>query len=100
MTAALLAQVKPGCTPLNPFGPTSASQAALNYIVNPPGGPDSSHENIRQYMFNADLKGSPFDLPAGPLETAFGANWRYDSNEQLASANSAASIFNSQNRGS
>jgi outer membrane receptor protein involved in Fe transport len=89
------AQAYPGCAPYNPFGVPSA--ASVNYINTATDGTDSSKANIRQYMFNADLRGSPYTLPAGPVDLALGANWRRNSYAQLGSPPADAGLFQTRN---
>jgi iron complex outermembrane receptor protein len=93
--AQIAAQAYPGCVPYNPFGTPSA--ASVRYINVAPDGVDGSKANIRQYMFNADLKGSPIDLPAGPLDLAIGANWRRNSYNQLGSPPAQAGLYQTRN---
>jgi iron complex outermembrane receptor protein len=96
-TAQLAAQVYPGCVPYNPFGLASPSQAALNYINVAPDGVDGSKANIRQYMYQANLTGSPFALPAGDIDLAVGANWRSNSYSQVGSPPADANLFQTRN---
>lgn len=60
-----------GCAPLNMFGYGSPSQAALDYI----GVAFRSEYSILQTVYEANLGGELFDLPAGPL--AFNAGYEY-----------------------
>lgn len=71
-TQAATAAQYASCVPLNPFGPTAASPAALAYIM------ESTHYRAVTVMndLSASLAGSPFDLPAGPLNVALSAEWR------------------------
>jgi iron complex outermembrane receptor protein len=73
--AQLQAQVTPGCVPYNIFGANKAqNQAALAYFNNA-----SQEDNeFRQYTAQADLAGTPFVLPAGPVSLATGVEWRKD----------------------
>jgi len=95
--AALIANIYPGCVPLNIFGPDTASAAALNYVLNPPDGGAGSRANARQYMVQADLRGPAINLPAGPLDTAVGANWRYNSFDQQGSVAALKNVFAARN---
>ena len=61
-----------GCVPLNVFGPTSESQAALDYIRHVP----HSGQFYKTDDVTASLTGSPFSLPAGPVAMALSAEWR------------------------
>jgi iron complex outermembrane receptor protein len=94
-TAQIAAQALPGCVPYNPFGVPSA--ASVNYINNALNGVDGSRANIRQYMFNADLRGAPIALPAGPLDVAIGANWRHNSYDQVGSPPAEAALYQTRN---
>jgi iron complex outermembrane receptor protein len=69
--------------PLNIFGPTSASAAALDYIL------DTTHYTARTATvdFNASLSGTLFDTWAGPVSTAISAEWRRTSFESETDAN-------------
>jgi outer membrane receptor protein involved in Fe transport len=62
----------PGCVPFNAFGPTAASQAAINYVT--------GSTNFIPHWFmadgNAHIGGAPFDDWAGPVKTALSAEWR------------------------
>ena len=95
--AQMAAQVAPGCVPYNPFGVPSA--AAVNYVTNTPllGGTDGSKSNFRQYMVDANVAGPVFNLPAGPLDGAIGANYRYNSAEQLGSPSAVANLYQTRN---
>ena len=60
------------CTPLNVFGPTSESAAAIAYIQRPT-------QNTQRYVTNdvsATLTGSVFNLPAGPVNVALNGEYR------------------------
>ena len=72
-----------GCQPLDVFGTDVASQAALLY-VNPGRNPASGILDQETIALNQDVvSGSmqgrlPFGLPAGPIATAFGAEYRHE----------------------
>ena len=62
----------PGCTPLDVFGPTAASQAAVNYVT-----------QSTQYLstttlddVSAAITGELFNTWAGPVNTALSGEWR------------------------
>lgn len=57
------ATADPNCVPLNLFGTGNASQAALDYIIST----NTTKSRLEQHVFNANVGGSFFDLPAGPL---------------------------------
>ena len=60
------------CAPLNLFGPTASSSAALGYIT------DSTVATSRTELtdITASLTGSPFDSWAGPVNFALSGEWR------------------------
>jgi outer membrane receptor protein involved in Fe transport len=68
--------VNPGlrsdCVPINLFGPTSASQAAIDYVF------PSTHfiAHNRMLDLNASISGQPFSTWAGPVGVALSAEWR------------------------
>lgn len=96
--AQVAAQASPNCVPYNPFAP--ATPAMMSYINNIPGGPDGTEANIRQYMGQADLAGPIFNLPAGPLAAAIGANYRYNSYDQRGEVASVEMLYATRNPGS
>ena len=61
-----------GCVPVNVFGFNSMSPAAVNYIQ----APGSLATFTSQRVLGASLTGEVFDLPAGPLAIALGAEYR------------------------
>jgi len=63
-----------GCQPLNPFGTTTASDAALAYAF----GSLTEHNVIRQDVLATSFSGLLFDGWAGPISAAVGAEWRKD----------------------
>lgn len=62
----------PGCVPLNVFGPTSESQAALDYVL--------LQTQFTRYSqlkaVNASFAGSPFSTWAGPVQLALSGEMR------------------------
>ena len=86
----------PDCVPLNIFGPTSASQGALDYIL------DTTHYTAHTSTidFNGSISGRLFDTWAGAVSTAISAEWRktsFDSETDAMSvtpANCAGLRFN------
>ena len=64
-----------GCQPLNVFG-GNYSEAAFRYVV-PEHGPFQRTRQT-QDVASATFAGSPFNLWAGPLSLAFGAEWRHE----------------------
>ncbi len=64
-----------GCQPLNPFGTSSASKAALAYAFGDLTESDDIKQDVLSATFTGDLwKG----WSAGPLKGAFGAEYRKD----------------------
>lgn len=62
----------PGCVPLNVFGPTSESQAALDYVLLQTQFTRISTLNA----VNASFAGSPFSTWAGPVQFALSGEMR------------------------
>ena len=71
-----------GCAPANIFGAGSISQAAVNYIQ----AQGTYQTNIKQHVVQANVSGSLFELPAGPLGIALGVEYR---KEESSSDNDA-----------
>ena len=64
-----------GCVPLNVFGEGNLSQAGLDFIRYQPFLNETSRT---QKLASAFIRGAPFDSWAGPINMAFGAEWRDD----------------------
>ncbi|MBC2665199.1 TonB-dependent receptor [Novosphingobium flavum] len=62
----------PSCVPLNPFGPTSASAAAMSYVLG------TTHLNVHTKFYDVlgHIDGTLFDLPAGPFKASLSGEWR------------------------
>ncbi|TNE67800.1 MAG: TonB-dependent receptor [Alphaproteobacteria bacterium] len=60
------------CVPLNPFGPTSESAAALDYIF----GETNYRAVTTMDDVSGSIAGSPLDLWAGPVTAALSGEWR------------------------
>jgi iron complex outermembrane recepter protein len=67
-----------GCVPVNIFGQGAVSQAALNYLT----AEQTFQTRITQQVVQANLSGSLFDLPAGPLGIAVGVEYRKESSSE------------------
>jgi iron complex outermembrane receptor protein len=81
----------PACTPLNIFGgPGSITPAMLNYIQ--PIIRDSSENEIQ--LLSANLSGDLFELPAGPLAFAAGAEYRKYTGSYTPDALTVAGEYN------
>lgn len=63
-----------GCVPINIFGPNSITPAAADYIRTTM----RTIGIVRQDVVQGYLAGSLFELPAGPLSVAVGAEYRHD----------------------
>jgi outer membrane receptor protein involved in Fe transport len=67
-----------GCVPINIFGLNSISPEALKYVA----AQQSFQTNIQQQVFTANLSGELFELPAGPVGIAVGAEYRKESSSE------------------
>jgi iron complex outermembrane recepter protein len=61
-----------GCVPVNVFGANTISPAAAAYIH----APSTLNTKVTQRFAGANLAGDLFELPAGPLSTAVGLEYR------------------------
>ncbi len=64
----------------DPFGITNLSAECISYI----GRAARNQTTVEQRVVEASLQGKAFDLPAGELRVAFGAQYRQDDYEFLA----------------
>jgi len=75
-----------GCVPLNIFGAGSASPGAVDFIA----ADQTFQTRITQQVVTANISGSLFDLPAGPLGIAVGGEYRretsLENNDALTNA--------------
>ncbi len=75
-----------GCVPLNIFGLGSVSPAAVNYVA----ADQTLQTRIQQHVVTGNISGSLFELPAGPLGVAIGAEYRsensLENNDALTNA--------------
>jgi iron complex outermembrane receptor protein len=62
----------PGCAPLNVFGPSAESQAAINYIVSP----TQFLSTQKMDDVSASVTGEPLHDWAGPINVALSGEWR------------------------
>ncbi len=62
----------PGCVPVNLFGPTSESQAAIDYFM----AKTNYHTENQSNDVAASISGAPFDDWAGPVDMALSGDWR------------------------
>ena len=64
-----------GCLPMNLFGEGSITPDVANYIrVNP-----TIDSTVEQLTITGYIAGDLFEMPAGPVASAFGFEWREDS---------------------
>jgi len=71
-----------GCVPLNPFGYGRSSEEAINYV-----NTSLATQNTQQlYNAGVSINGELFELPAGPLSSAFGVEWRRETSNSLPEA--------------
>jgi iron complex outermembrane recepter protein len=72
----------PGCIPLNPFGPTAQSQAALDYVR---GTTEYTLTNKMDDV-SATINGDLLTLPAGPMTVALSGDFRHIALTNFSSA--------------
>lgn len=77
-----------GCSPLNLFGPGSASSAALSYIM----GTSWTKRTTSQTAAELSVRGSPFSTWAGKVQVAVGADYRRLTAEYVSDPLSNAKI--------
>jgi outer membrane receptor protein involved in Fe transport len=75
-----LAGLDPGCVPVNLFGEGSPAAAAIDYINGAPETALTLNEDVASLV----VRGSPFELPGGPLSVAGGVEYRRESAMQIA----------------
>lgn len=61
-----------GCVPLNLFGEGAPSAAAIDWLT----GPEDARSRLEQTVFNVNIGGELFDLPAGGVAFNIGAETR------------------------
>ena len=71
-----------GCVPYNVFGTGVNSQAQNNYVIGDPFRSDVYKQNVA----SINIAGEPFDIWAGPVSIAFGAEHRTQSANGFADA--------------
>ena len=72
----------PGCTPMNPFGPSALSSAQYQYFLQ---RSQAVFTNILDDM-GGGVSGNIFDLPAGPVKAALSAEARWTSYDVVSNA--------------
>lgn len=88
-----LANVLPGCVPLNPFGAGNVSQAAKDYV----SGIEYTDVDMVRKVFAANISGPLFDLPGGKANIAVGGEMRWDSLVQVADPLQIQGLYSSGN---
>ncbi|MSU68209.1 MAG: TonB-dependent receptor [Opitutaceae bacterium] len=83
------AATNPDCVPFNPFGIGAPSKAALDYVM----GRLQFKNYTTQRVADADLSGDLFNLSAGPVSVATGAQWRSMDSRTTQDALSAAGAY-------
>lgn len=78
-----------GCVPFNPLGAGAPSASALKYVM----GRSVFVTDTKQTFAEASLAGDLWQLPAGPLSVAVGAEYRKETAKTVADALSNAGIF-------
>ena len=79
----------PGCLPWNPFGNGSPSAASYSYFQDEPSRYEVEQQ---QTAFAANLSGSLFDLPAGPISFALGGEYRRQQLDQTSNTDPSRPI--------
>ena len=67
-----------GCVPINIFGYNSITPDAAAYVA----AEQSYSTRISQQVFSANISGTAFDLPAGPLGIALGFEYRKEKSSE------------------
>ena len=78
-----------GCIPFNPFGTNVNGALEYDYVANT----GYAITILSQDVWAASMSGEPFDLWAGPVSLAFGAEHRIEKVRGLASADDEARLF-------
>ena len=60
------------CVPVNTYGTNTLTPEMADFLTVTTGRAD----NFKRDLFGASITGDLFDLPAGPVSTAFGLEWR------------------------
>jgi iron complex outermembrane recepter protein len=84
-----------GCVPVNPFGIGAVSPEAAAFI----SPSRTSQEIFERKIAGASLAGDLFSLPAGPIGTAIGFEYRDDDYEYMPGATDLAREYGSASRG-
>jgi iron complex outermembrane receptor protein len=79
-----------GCVPFNIIGTGVNNKAAIDYVTGNP----NQHSRFKQNVVSINLAGEPFDIWAGPVSLAFGAEHRTESANGVADAITTANPGN------
>ena len=88
-----VANVQPGCVPLNPFGVGNSSPEARAYVA----GLEFTKDVMVRHDLALNVAGELFNLPAGPVSFAVGAEYRRDTLRQTADALQEQGLYSSGN---
>jgi outer membrane receptor protein involved in Fe transport len=90
-----LAGLDPGCVPINLFGDGSPSREAVDYVT----GSSFYDMTLKQDVASIAAQSSPFSTWAGPVDIAFGAEYRKESASQRVDATSLQTLTGAGLRG-
>jgi outer membrane receptor protein involved in Fe transport len=79
-----------GCVPYNLLGTGVNSQAAIDYVTGDP----NQHSVFKQNVVSINIAGEPFEIWAGPVSVAFGAEHRTEAAKGEADALTTANPGN------
>ncbi|MES2255382.1 MAG: TonB-dependent receptor [Pseudomonadota bacterium] len=79
-----------GCVPYDLFGTGVNSRAQINYVTGNP----NQHSHFEENVVSVNITGEPFEIWAGPVSLAFGAEHRTESANGVADAITQASPGN------
>jgi len=80
-----------GCVPINIFGFNSVSQDALAFV----SADQTRNAKVTQQVFQGNLTGKLFDVPAGELRFAAGLEYRKETSEAISDALTARGLNSS-----
>lgn len=84
-----------GCVPVNPFGLNAFNAEAAAFIT----PHRSSSDEFERTVFGGSIAGELFELPAGPVSTAVGFEYRKDDYQYQPGATDLAREYGSSSRG-
>lgn len=84
-----------GCVPVNPFGLNSITPEAAAFIT----PHRSSSDEFERTVLGGSLAGEVFELPAGPVSTAVGFEYRKDDYQYVPGATDQSREYGSSSRG-